>query len=220
MFFQKIKLIKHIEEYHKGVFSTETYEISSQLEFLAWKEKEEANNYVFFSKQTGSKQSSKETKTSYFICQIDGHSKPHRSGTETARRTNKRYFRGSVKYDAFCPARMIVNIKRNGTTNVRYIKTQNHTIAVTNTMFQPIPDNVKKNISTKLSIGVPVNQVYHNLRESFRDRENRVNGENAILNKSNFLTKKNISDINRVIKKGCRLHPDDCTSLTSSKINI
>ena len=35
--FQKIKLIKHIEEYHKGVFSTETYEFSSQSEFLAWK---------------------------------------------------------------------------------------------------------------------------------------------------------------------------------------
>ena len=51
VFFQKIKLIKHIKEYHKGVFSTETYEFSSQSEFLAWKEKEEANNYVFFSKK-------------------------------------------------------------------------------------------------------------------------------------------------------------------------
>ena len=79
-------------------------------------------------------------------------------------------------------------------------------------MYQPIPDNVKKNISAKLSIGVPVNQVYHDLRESFGDRENRVNGDNVVFTKSNLLTKKNISDINRVIKKGCRLHPDDSTS--------
>ncbi|XP_065677529.1 uncharacterized protein LOC136092875 [Hydra vulgaris] len=212
VFFHKIKLIKHIEEYHKGEFSTETYEFSSELEFLTWKEKEENNNYVFFSKQTGSKQSSKETKTSYFICQVDGHSKPHRSAIEPPRKTNKRYFRGSVKSDAFCPARMIVNIKTNGTTNVCYIKTHNHIISVTNTMYQPIPDNLKSSISAKLSIGVPVNQVYHDLRESLGERENRVNGDNVVLTKSNLLTKKNISDINRVIKKECQLHPDDSTS--------
>ena len=108
VFSQKIKLIKHIKEYHKGVFSTETYEFSSQSEFLAWKEKEEANNYVFFSKKTGSKHNSKGTKASIFICQFDGHSKPHCSGTKPARKTNKRYFRGSVKSGAFCPARMML----------------------------------------------------------------------------------------------------------------
>ncbi|XP_065642869.1 uncharacterized protein LOC136074474 [Hydra vulgaris] len=164
-----------MQEYHKGKFSTETYEFSSESKFLTWKEKEEINNYVFFSKQTGSKQSSKETKTSYFICQVDGHSKPHRSAKEPPRKKNKRYFRGSVKSDAFCPARMIVNMKKNGTTNV-------------------------------------LNQVYHDLRESFGERENRVNGDNIVLTKSNLLTKKNISDITRVIKKGCQLHPDDSTS--------
>ena len=54
VFFQKVKLIKHIEECHEGIFSKESYNFLSESEFLAWKEKEELNSYVFFSKQTGS----------------------------------------------------------------------------------------------------------------------------------------------------------------------
>ncbi|XP_047129782.1 uncharacterized protein LOC124809824 [Hydra vulgaris] len=70
---------------------------------------------------------------------------------------------------------------------------------------------LKKNISAKLSIGVPVNTVYRDLRESFGDRQNR-NDEDTVLTKSHLLTKKNISDISRAVKKRCRLHPDDSVS--------
>ncbi|XP_047136661.1 uncharacterized protein LOC124813534 [Hydra vulgaris] len=106
---------------------------------------------------------------------------------------------------------LIVKVSKNGATNVHYIKTHNHTIGITNTMYQPIPDNVKKCISAKLSIGVSVNKVYQDLREGFGDRQNRNKGDD-FLTKSHLLTKKNISDINRTVKKGCRLHPDDSTS--------
>ena len=146
VFFQKVKLIKHIEECHEGIFSKELYNFSSESEFLAWKEKEELNSYVFFSKQTGSfftgNNINKDVKKSYYICQNDGHSKPHRSVSEPARKTNKRYYRGSVKSGAFCLARMIVTVKKNGVTNVQYIKTHNHSIGITNTMYQPIPGNI------------------------------------------------------------------------------
>ncbi|XP_065675397.1 uncharacterized protein LOC136091617 isoform X2 [Hydra vulgaris] len=54
VFFQKVKLIKHIEECHEGIFFKESYNFLSESEFLAWKEKEELNSYVFFSKQSGS----------------------------------------------------------------------------------------------------------------------------------------------------------------------
>nr|XP_047136129.1 uncharacterized protein LOC124813297 [Hydra vulgaris] len=209
VFFQNVKLIKHIEDCHEGIFTKESYI------FLSESEKEELNSYVFFSKQTGSfftgKNINKDVKTSYYICQNDGHSKPHRSVSEPARKTNKRYYRGSVKSGAFCPARMIVKVNINGVTNVQYIKTHNHSIGITNTMYQPIPGNIKKNISAKLSIGVPVNTVYRDLRESFGDRQNR-NDEDTVLTKSHLLTKNNISDISRAVKKGCRLHPDDSVS--------
>ena len=84
---------------------------------------------------------------------------------------------------------MIVKVNINGVTNVQYIKTHNHSIGITNTMYQPIPGNIKKNISAKLSIGVPVNTVYRDLRESFGDRQNR-NDEDTVLTKSHLLTKK------------------------------
>ncbi|XP_065677453.1 uncharacterized protein LOC136092817 [Hydra vulgaris] len=128
VFFQKVKLIKHIEEYYEGIFTKESYNFLSESEFLAWKEKEELNTYVFLN-----------VKTSNYICQNDGHSKPHRSVNEPARKTNKRYYRGSVKSGAFCPARMIVKVNINVVTNVQYIKTHNHSIGITNTMYQPIP---------------------------------------------------------------------------------
>ncbi|XP_065642691.1 uncharacterized protein LOC136074313 [Hydra vulgaris] len=184
VFFQKVKLIKHIEECHQGIFFKESYNFLSESEFLAWKEKEELNSYVFFSKQSGS----------FFH-----HSKPHRSVSEPARKTNKRYYRGSVKSGAFCPVRMIVTVNKNGVTNVQYIKTHNHSVNITNTMYQPIPGNIKKIISAKLSLGVTVNTVYRDLRESFGDRQNR-NDEDAVLTKSRLLTKKNISVINRALK--------------------
>ncbi|XP_065647826.1 uncharacterized protein LOC136077119 [Hydra vulgaris] len=54
VFFQKVKLIKHIVECHEGIFFKESYNFLSEPEFLTWKEKEELNSYVFFSKQSGS----------------------------------------------------------------------------------------------------------------------------------------------------------------------
>ncbi|XP_065642349.1 uncharacterized protein LOC136073980 [Hydra vulgaris] len=94
---------------------------------------------------------------------------------------------------------MIVTVNKNGVTNVQYIKTHNHSVNITNTMYQPIPGNIKKIISAKLSLGVTVNTVYRDLRESFGDRQNR-NDEDAVLTKSPLLTKKNISVINRALK--------------------
>ncbi|XP_065647824.1 uncharacterized protein LOC136077117 [Hydra vulgaris] len=106
---------------------------------------------------------------------------------------------------------MIVTVNKNGVTNVQYIKTHNHRVNITNTMYQPIPGNIKKIISAKLSLVVTVNTVYRELRESFGDRQNR-NDEDAVLTKSRLLTKKNISVINRAVKKGCRLHPVESIS--------
>ena len=47
VFFQKVKLIKHIEECHEGIFSKESYNFLSESEFLAWKEKEKLNSCFF-----------------------------------------------------------------------------------------------------------------------------------------------------------------------------
>ena len=207
-YYQKTSFLKHLKEKHRVSIEVKEHTFASEGHFLVWKEKQETEQLVYFSKQTGEK-SGNNCKLLCYSSHQDGHNKPHRAKGEPARKTNVKYKHGSIKIGKFCPARMIVRIEP-GKTSVVYIKSHNHPINIYSTQFQPIPKSVKNGVAAKLAFGVPVPQIYRDLRSTLGGREQ--SSESKPLSKTHLITKKNITDIKRVMSYGRRLHPYDSTS--------
>ena len=118
-FFHKKKFIKHLAAAHKINIESKRLSFPSVEQFFSWKEKEELNNYVYFSNNF---------KNTYFVCQHDGKDRAH--WDEPARKTDKIHKHGKVKTGLFCPASIFVkedlSIK---TVSVEYIFTHHHKVS-------------------------------------------------------------------------------------------
>ena len=168
-------------------------------------------NFLYFSKQRGTS-SSEIASNIYYVCQHDGHSKAHRKKEEPKRKTNKIYHHGRIMRGTFCLARMNVKLhESDSTVSVTYIRAHNHPIGIENTAHQPTPTSVLNSIKTKLSLGVPVNNIYHELREGIGNR-NSHETSSEVISKRHLLKKSNVSGIHRHMNYGSLLHPDDSTS--------
>ena len=177
-------------------------------EFMVWKEAEEAENYLYFSKQTSSRESSNYT-YSYFVCQHDGDKKVHNKKGEPERKTDKKYKHGQIKTGLFCPARIIAKFdKSDNTVNVSYTRIHSHLIKPSDTIYQPLPKSLRSEIKTKLSLGVPVTTIYRDVREGKDERVKRGSADEK-LTKRHLLKKSNITDIRRHMNYDKRLHQDD-----------
>ena len=163
-------------------------------EFFSWTEKEESENFLYFSKQRGTS-SSEVASNMYYVCQHGGHSKAHRRKEEPDCKTNKRYHHGRIKRDTFSPARMNVKFhESDSTVSVTYIRAHNHPIGVGNTAHQPAPMSVFSSIKTMLFLGVPVNNIYRELREGMGNRNSRETSS-EVISKKHLLKKSNVSDV-------------------------
>ena len=126
--------------------------------------------------------------------------------------TARRYYHGRIKRDALCPARMNVKLhESDSTVSVTYIRAHNHANGVENTVRQPVPTSVLNSIKTKLSLGVPVNNIYRELREGIGNR-NSCETSSEVISKKHLLKKSNVSDIHRHMNYGRQLHSDDSAS--------
>ena len=192
-FYQKSDLIHHLKNKHSVEVCVENKTFKSIEDIEDWKEKEELKNCVYFSKQSGEKSTKQKKKLNYYICQRDGHSKPHKAVNEPATKTNIRYKRGKIKTGSFCPARMSVSTFDDGKVEMLYIKSHNHPVTISDTKYHPIPRSVKANITAKVAIGVPVKDIYRDLRSSLGHREQRDVGK-EVLTKTHMITK-NLSQI-------------------------
>ena len=189
---------------------TQIMTFSNEKEFMEWKEKEELRNFVYYSKQRGDGQSEAKY-CKYFLCQHDGNAASHRKKEELPRKTSKKYRRGQVKTGSFCPSRMTCHIdKITNEVQVEYISSHSHPVSLANTVFQPIPPTTKQEIKAKLSIGVPVNEVFKDLRDDMGNRESR--DSNETVTRAHLISKANIADIKRHMRYARRLHPDDSIS--------
>ena len=113
--------------------------------------------------------------------------------------------------ETFCPGRMNVKLhESDSTVSVTYIRGHNHPIGVENPVYQPTPTSVLNSIKTKQYLGVPVNNIYRELREGIINRNSRKTSE--VISKKHLPKKSNVSDIHRHMSYGRRLHPDDSTS--------
>ena len=147
----------------------------------------------------------------YFVCQHDGHAKAHRKAAEPTRKISRKFRKDQVKCYRFCPFRMTCHInKATNAVRVEYASAHNHPVSYANTIYQPIPSTTRQKIKAKLSIGVPVNKVYKELREDMANRESRA--ENLSITRANLISKANVSYIKRHMKYSKRLHPEDSTS--------
>ena len=99
----------------------------------------------------------------------------------------------------------------DSTVLVMCIRAHNHPIGVENTVHQPTPTSLLNSIKTKLSLGVPVNNIYCELREAIGNR-NSCETLSRVISKKHLLKKSNVSDIHRHMNHGRRIHPDDSTS--------
>ena len=62
-YYQKTSFLKHLKEKHRFSIEVEENTFASEGDFLVWKEKQETEQLVYFSKQTGKSQ---ETIVNYF----------------------------------------------------------------------------------------------------------------------------------------------------------
>lgn len=76
---------------------------------------------------------------------------------------------------------------------------------------QPIPSSIREDIKAKLSLAVPVEDIYSDIRAGFSSRENR---EKATVNvtRAHLIQKSSISSMKRKLTQKKRLYPDDSES--------
>ena len=89
-FYHKASYISHLQNDHNVETWSENLAFPSEGGFEAWKEEEELVNHVCFSRQRGDI-TGKVCRTSYYNCQYDGPSKPHRKHGEEVRKTSKKF---------------------------------------------------------------------------------------------------------------------------------
>ena len=179
-------------------------------EFKDWKEAEELDNYVYYSKQTSTKMSKVATYT-YYNCQRDGHDNPHRSKSEEGRKSSRKNEKGVVKTNMLCPSRIICKSDPSGEIDMTYISTHSHPVQFKDTEHHPIPSSVMEAVKSKLLLGASVDNIHKDLREGADVRENR--DCNHKIEKKHAVTKRNLREIARKLKVNRRMHPDDATSL-------
>ena len=175
--------MEHLSEKHHFDFQTIEKNFKNMQEFFSWKEKEESENFLYFSKQRGTS-SSGIASNMYYVCQHHGYSKAHHRKEEPDRKTSKRYHHRRIKRDTFCPAKMNVKLHESDrTVSVTLIRAYNHPIGVQNTIHQPTPRGVLNSIKTKLSLGVSVNNIHREPREGIGNRNSRETSSEVISKK-------------------------------------
>ncbi|XP_057306747.1 uncharacterized protein LOC130644962 [Hydractinia symbiolongicarpus] len=209
-FYHKSRMISYLNTFHGTKTNVRNLVFEDEQMFMEWKEIEELDKHIYFSKQRGDGDS-KLTKYAYYVCQHDGDGRWHREESEPARKTEKKIKRGQIKTGRFCPVRLTCHMdKVNKEIRVEYITSHSHAVNLENTVFQPIPSTIRREIKAKLSIGIPVNEVYKELRDGMGNRNTREN--DSKITRVHLVSKSNVTDIKRHMKYGRRLHPDDSTS--------
>ena len=196
-----------MEKEHDVLIQSENHTFQSNDEFLCWKEKMEADQHVYFSKQFGKR---RRTEADLYYCQQDGSSKPHKKKSEVAPKTSRKNKKGRAKNDQICFALLKVQTK-DDMVYVNYITTHSHPISAKDIQHHPIPPSEREKIKTKLSVGIPVEIIYKHLREGHGSRDER--DEEFHVKKTHFKNKRQITEMSRKMKINRRLHQDDASSV-------
>ena len=172
-FFFKWKLTEHLASVHECNILKENLNFATEQEFFDWKEKIEEVSCVYFSKQYAS-YTSKNFISHNFLCQNDGHGKAHRKVGDELPKTSRRNKKGKIKTGGTCPAKMRCRKSLiDGSCDVEYIKSHNHSISSKDIQHHPIPKSLRNEILTKISLGIPEKTIAKDLRVGHGSRDNR-----------------------------------------------
>ena len=196
-FYHKTKLIEHIENDHYITCQTENMIFKSLKDFEKWKEQEEANHYVFFSKCSGTV-GRKHASYSYYACQKDGNSRVHANMSEPQQNRCRKRRQGQVKLGTLCPARLQVKSLSSGGVIVKYIKTHSHPIKFEDTQYHPVPKAIKLEIMDKVTKGMCVKDIQESLIKG--GDENEKEESFWPKKKRHFVSERSIREMRRKLK--------------------
>ena len=181
VFFHQNKLVIHMRDKHDVNINNETFVFQSLNDFISWKEKEEAENFVYFSRRNSAKEYKLNTKRYYFHCQHDGSPSVHRKKSDVDYQPLFKRKRGHARFSNTCPA--IMNVQedlKSGKVEVSYIKWHSHDVSVDNVIFHPVPSSSKRIIISKLQNGVSVEQIFEEINNLSRENRSDINNKRLI----------------------------------------
>jgi len=87
---------------------------------------------------------------------------------------------------------------KSGVLEVKYIQTNNHSVNFVQTKYLPIPQSVREEIGKKLSLGIPVDTIWDDIRNDVGNLGSRQDDD---INFFQLVNRKSITDM----KRNCRL---------------
>lgn len=151
------EMIKHFEVVHSVIFTQEKLNFLTDDDFLIWKRKIEADTLSRFIVKEGTRMY-KNHKTTNYDC--------HRSGYHAASGKGLRNLKiqGSVKMNAFCPARILRQLNNDGSCNVTYFLT--HVGHQNDIRFLSLSSVERENIARQIALKIPFDEILDNIRDS------------------------------------------------------
>ena len=196
--------------------ATQKSELSfdNEEKFFAWKEREESQNFAYFSKERGAIKSSLCIHQTY-ACQRDGSSRSHKAKGCPARKTSRRMSKGCVKTDITCPARIITaKCLDTGKVKVTYYRSHSHPLLSSDIQYHPLPLKLREDLKVKLAFGVCVEDIQKDLA-----RPNHSNIENlTVFKKQINISRHHMQQIKRNMMKRAEKGPEGVDSISNLAI--
>lgn len=204
--FQTVRsMIQHVQKVHGATIAVSDLTFSDFSEFLSWKEKEECENNVFFRKTHGVKTKHDSSYVQY-VCNRSG--KARKTSKSDKRALNKK---GTCKLGHVCPARMSIHVSPDK-VDVTYIQTHTHAVDLSQMKYLPIAKSVQQDISTKLSMGVPINSILDSIRGEAGSLDRR---EDLTLKPFHLISRKTVQSVkSKHVNININKDSDDAMSVT------
>lgn len=151
------EMIKHFEVVHHVTFTQEKLTFLTEIDFLTWKRKVEADTLSRFIVKEGTRMYKKH-KTTNYDC--------HRSGYHAAlgKRIRTLKIQGSVKINGFCPARISKQLNNDGSSNVTYFVT--HIGHQNELKYLRLSSVEREDIARQMALKIPFDEILDNIRDS------------------------------------------------------
>ena len=206
-FFHVEDLVSHLVSNHDADIQIESLNfdnVESFNKFLAEESLTTNTRYVLHRPKVSNKDGSQRYT---LVCSRDGK-KRLSDPNNRKRRENKK---GSCKLDGLCLSRFSVLVTREGTIKAKYIKSHTHSTNFEESKYLPIPDHIKSEIKTMLSLNIPINTILDKIREKFNDRNNR--DDLTDMRHYHLIGRKTIQNMkNKIFDSTVTRHSDNATS--------
>nr|XP_022334767.1 uncharacterized protein LOC111131491 [Crassostrea virginica] len=204
-------LVDHLKSFHGANIEIENLTFDSLDSFEKFKELESMKTNTRFVKHRQSKMNKNGSQSFTLVCHRDGLKRDHLRKGEKYQGKRKANLKGSCKIEKLCPSRMSVSVKADGSVNVRFIKSHTHSTGFEESRFLPMPELVRSEICTMLSLKMPISSILDKIRENVCNRNNR--NDLSSMKHYHLLERKTIHNLKKtIVDSSITSHHDDATS--------